>query len=68
MGIHYIHAPAVILFTLWMLVRALRRNSAVAAVAAGVGLSLALQVYFSARIVFAIVPLFLVGLFVLNRA
>lgn len=67
MGIHYIHAPAVILFTLWMLVRALRRNSAVAAVAAGVGLSLALQVYFSARIVFAIVPLFLVGLFLLNR-
>lgn len=67
MGIHYIHAPAVILFTLWMLVRALRRNNAFAAVAAGVGLSLSLQVYFSARIIFAIVPLFLVSLFVLNR-
>jgi 4-amino-4-deoxy-L-arabinose transferase-like glycosyltransferase len=67
MGIHYIHAPAVILFTLWMLVRALRRNSATAAIAAGVGLSLALQVYFSARIVFALIPLFLLGLLALNR-
>ncbi len=67
MGIHYIHAPAVILFTVWMLVRALRRNSAVAAVAVGVGLSLSAQVYFSARIMVAIVPLFLVGLIALNR-
>jgi 4-amino-4-deoxy-L-arabinose transferase-like glycosyltransferase len=67
MGIHYIHAPAVMLFTLWMLVRALRRKNGVAAVAAGVGLSLALQVYFSARLLVAIVPLFLIGLILLNR-
>jgi 4-amino-4-deoxy-L-arabinose transferase-like glycosyltransferase len=67
MGIHYIHAPFVVLLTLWMLVRALRNNSAFAAVVAGVGLSLALQVYFSARIIFVIVPLFLIGLFFLQR-
>ncbi len=65
MGIHYIHAPFVVLLTLWMLVRALRKNSALAAVMAGIGLSLAMQVYFSARIVFAIIPLFLIGLFLL---
>jgi 4-amino-4-deoxy-L-arabinose transferase-like glycosyltransferase len=67
MGIHYIHAPFVVLLTLWMLVRALRRNSALAAAIAGVGLSLAVQVYFSARIIFVIVPLFLVGLLLLYR-
>lgn len=68
MGIHYIHAPFVVLLTLWLLARSLRTNSVMAAVLAGVGLSLAMQVYFSARIIFAIVPLFLLGLFVLNRA
>jgi 4-amino-4-deoxy-L-arabinose transferase-like glycosyltransferase len=62
MGIHYIHAPFAVLLTLWMLVRSLRKNNAFAAVVAGVGLSLALQVYFSARIIFLIVPLFLAGL------
>ncbi|GEM_PF-1159102 len=67
MGIHYIHAPFVVLLTLWMLVRALRKNSALAAVMAGLGLSLAMQVYFSARIIFAIIPLFLVGLLLLHR-
>jgi 4-amino-4-deoxy-L-arabinose transferase-like glycosyltransferase len=67
MGIHYIHAPCVVLLTLWMLIRALRKNNPFAAVMAGVGLSLALQVYFSARIIFLIVPLFLVGLFCLQR-
>ncbi len=67
MGIHYIHAPFVVLLTLWMLIRALRNNSPFAAVVAGVGLSLALQVYFSARIIFLIVPLFLIGLFFLQR-
>ncbi|HEU5368466.1 MAG TPA: glycosyltransferase family 39 protein, partial [Ktedonobacterales bacterium] len=67
MGIHYIHAPFVVLLTLWMLVRALRNNSPFAAVMAGVGLSLALQVYFSARIIFLIVLLFLIGLFFLQR-
>jgi 4-amino-4-deoxy-L-arabinose transferase-like glycosyltransferase len=67
MGIHYIHAPCVVLLTLWMLVRALRTRSALAAVLAGVGLSLSIQVYFSARIVLVIVPLFVLGLALLNR-
>ncbi|HLW00177.1 MAG TPA: glycosyltransferase family 39 protein [Ktedonobacterales bacterium] len=67
MGIHYIHAPFAVLLTLWMLVRSLRTNSPFAAVVAGVGLSVALQVYFSARIIFLIVPLFLVGLFIFQR-
>ncbi len=67
MGIHYIHAPFVVLLTLWMLVRSLRRSSPFAAVMAGVGLSLALQVYFSARVIFLIVPLFLVGLLLWQR-
>jgi 4-amino-4-deoxy-L-arabinose transferase-like glycosyltransferase len=68
MGIHYIHAPFVVLLTLWLLARSLRAKSALAAVLAGVGLSLAMQVYFSARIIFAIIPLFLLGLLLFNRA
>ncbi|HEY7127255.1 MAG TPA: glycosyltransferase family 39 protein [Ktedonobacterales bacterium] len=67
MGIHYIHAPFVVLLTLWMLARSLRTRSALAAVLAGVGLSLSIQVYFSARIVLLIVPLFVLGLALLNR-
>jgi 4-amino-4-deoxy-L-arabinose transferase-like glycosyltransferase len=67
MGIHYIHAPFAVLLTLWMLIRSLRKNNPFAAVVAGVGLSLALQVYFSARIIFVILPLFLIGLFFLRR-
>ena len=66
MGIHYIHAPFAVLLTLWMLVRSLRKKNVFAAVLAGVGLSLALQVYFSARIIFLIIPLFLVGLLLLR--
>lgn len=68
MGIHYIHAPFAVLLTLWLLVRALRTQRALPAVLAGVGLSLSAQVYFSARIVFVIVPLFLIGLLVFHRA
>lgn len=68
MGIHYIHAPFVVLLTLWQLARSLRLKSALAAVLAGVGLSLAVQVYFSARIIFAILPLFLLGLLLFNRS
>jgi 4-amino-4-deoxy-L-arabinose transferase-like glycosyltransferase len=67
MGIHYIHAPFVALLTLWMLVRALRKNSARASVLAGVGLSLSVQVYFSARIVLLIVPVFILGLALFHR-
>lgn len=67
MGIHYIHAPFVVLLTLWLLARSLRTRSALAAVLAGVGLSLSVQVYFSARIVLVIVPLFVLGLVLLNR-
>jgi hypothetical protein len=53
--------------TLWLLVRALRDRSAVAAVLAAVAMSFSAQVYFSARLVFVIVPLFIVGLWLLNR-
>ena len=67
MGIHYIHAPFVVLLTLWLLTRSLRVQSVLAAVLAGVGLSLSMQVYFSARIIFAIIPLFLLGLLLFNR-
>jgi 4-amino-4-deoxy-L-arabinose transferase-like glycosyltransferase len=66
-GFHYIHAPFVVVLTLWLLVRALRRESAVAAALAGVGLSLALQVYFSARVLYIIVPLFLLGYWLADR-
>jgi 4-amino-4-deoxy-L-arabinose transferase-like glycosyltransferase len=66
-GFHYIYGPFVVELTLWLLVRALRRESAVTAALAGVGLSLALQVYFSARIVFAIVPLFLLAVWLADR-
>ncbi len=67
MGIHYIHAPFVVLLTLWLLVRSLRSKNVLAAMLAGVGLSLAMQVYFSARIIFLILPLFLLGVFLLYR-
>ena len=66
-GIHYMHALCVVVLTLWLLARALRRASAPAAVLAGIGMGLAIQVYFSARILFVIVPLFLLGLTVLAR-
>jgi len=67
MGIHYIHAPFVVLLTLWALARSLRTGGVVSAVVVGVGLSLSLQVYFSARIVLLIVPCFLIGLAIFNR-
>ncbi|HEX9412953.1 MAG TPA: glycosyltransferase family 39 protein, partial [Ktedonobacterales bacterium] len=66
-GFHYIHAPFVVVLTLWLLVRALWRESVVAAALAGTGLSLALQVYFSARILYVIVPLFLLAVWLADR-
>jgi 4-amino-4-deoxy-L-arabinose transferase-like glycosyltransferase len=66
-GIHYIHALFAVELTLWLLVRALRDRSAVAAVLAATAMSVSAQVYFSARLVFVIVPLFIVGLWLLNR-
>ena len=66
-GIHYIHALFAVELTLWLLVRALRDRSAIAAVLAAVAMSFSAQVYFSARLVFVIVPLFIVGLLLLNR-
>ncbi|HEU5348841.1 MAG TPA: glycosyltransferase family 39 protein, partial [Ktedonobacterales bacterium] len=66
-GIHYIHAVFAVELTLWLLVRALRDRSAVAAVLAAMAMSLSVQVYFSARLVFVIVPVFTVGLWLLNR-
>lgn len=66
-GIHYIHALFAVELTLWLLVRALRRQSAPSAVLAAIAMSLCVQVYFSARLVFVIAPLFVVGLLLLNR-
>lgn len=66
-GFHYIQAPFVVVLALWLLVRALRRESVVAAALAGVSMSLALQAYFSARIVLVIVPLFLAACWLFNR-
>jgi hypothetical protein len=66
-GIHYIHALLAVELTLWLLVRALRDRSAVTAVLAAVAMSFSAQVYFSARLVFVIVPIFIVGLWLLNR-
>ena len=66
-GIHYIHALFAVELTLWLLVRALRDRSAVAAVLTAVALSLCAQVYFSARLAFIIAPLFVIGLLLLNR-
>ncbi|HEY1388026.1 MAG TPA: glycosyltransferase family 39 protein [Ktedonobacterales bacterium] len=66
-GIHYIHALFAVELTLWLLVRALRDRSAVTAVLAAIAMSFSAQVYFSARLVFIIVPLFIVGLWLLNR-
>ena len=66
-GIHYIHALFAVELALWLLVRALRDRSAIAAVLAAVALSLCAQVYFSARLAFVIAPLFVIGLLLFNR-
>lgn len=66
-GIHYIHALLAVELTLWLLVRALRDRSAITAVLAAIAMSISAQVYFSARLVFLIVPLFIVGLWLLNH-
>lgn len=66
-GIHYIYGMTAVLLVLWLLARALRRGSAIYAVLAAAAMSFSLQVYFSARIVFVIVPLFLLGLALLRR-
>jgi 4-amino-4-deoxy-L-arabinose transferase-like glycosyltransferase len=66
-GIHYIHALFAVELTLWLLVRALRNRSPVAAVLTAVAIAFSAQVYFSARIVFVIVPLFIAGLLLFNR-
>lgn len=58
-GIHYIQAPTFITLTLYLVARWLRRGGAVAALLAGMSLSLNLQVYYSSRIVFVIVALLL---------
>jgi Dolichyl-phosphate-mannose-protein mannosyltransferase len=67
-GIHYIHAMTVVVLALWLLVYALRYRSAPAAVLTAVSMSLALQVYFSARVVLVVVPAFLIALCLVNRA
>jgi hypothetical protein len=68
MGTHYIHAMTVVLLALWLLVYALRYRCAPAAVLTAVSMSLALQVYFSARVLLVVVPVFLLALCVVNRA
>jgi 4-amino-4-deoxy-L-arabinose transferase-like glycosyltransferase len=67
MGIHYIHAMTVVVLALWLLVYALRHRSAAAAVLTAVSMSLALQVYFSARVLFVVVPAFLLALCIFHR-
>lgn len=66
-GLHNVHAPFVATLTLWLFVRALRLQSALLAVLAGVGLSLCMQVYWGARIVLLIIPAFILSLIVLHR-
>jgi hypothetical protein len=68
MGIHYIHSMTVVVLTLWLLMYSLRYRSAAAAVLTSASMSLALQVYFSARVLFVVVPLFLLVLWLLNSA
>ena len=58
-GIHYIQAPTAITLSLYLLVRWLRRGGMVAPLLAGMSLTISLQVYFSARIVFPIVVVLL---------
>jgi hypothetical protein len=67
MGIHYIHAMTVVVLALWLLVYALRYRSAPAAVLTAVSMSLALQVYFSARVLLVVVPAFVLALCVVDR-
>src|SRR5260221_12567471 len=57
-GFHYIHAPFVVVLTLWLLVRALWRESVVAAALAGTGLGLGLRVCFTPRLLYVYLALF----------
>ncbi|HEX9068586.1 MAG TPA: glycosyltransferase family 39 protein, partial [Ktedonobacterales bacterium] len=67
MGIHNIHAVFAVTLTLWLFTRALRTGDALVMVLAGVAMSLSAQVYWGARIVFIVIPLFLVALLALSR-
>jgi len=59
-GIHYIQAPTAITLSLYLLARWLRKGGVVMPLLAGMSFAISLQVYFSARIVFPIVAVFLV--------
>ncbi|MEO7761707.1 MAG: glycosyltransferase family 39 protein, partial [Casimicrobiaceae bacterium] len=56
-GHHYMQALFCLMFTLYLLVRALRYGQPLAAVGTGILLSVDVQVYFAARIAYVIVPL-----------
>lgn len=56
-GHHYIQALFAVTLTLYLLVLALRYGSRLAAVGAGIALSVDIQVYYAARVAYVIVPL-----------
>jgi 4-amino-4-deoxy-L-arabinose transferase-like glycosyltransferase len=56
-GHHNIHAMFAVTLTVYLLVRAFRASSTLAAVAAGLLLSVDLQVYWGGRVAYVIVPL-----------
>ncbi len=68
-GIHNIQALFMLTLTVYLLVLALRYGSRSAAIGTGVALSVDLQVFFSARLSFAVVPLVVLGVLLgTNRA
>ncbi|MDB5074481.1 MAG: glycosyl transferase, family 39 [Chloroflexi bacterium] len=67
-GLHNIQALFMVVLTVYLLVLALRYCSATAAVCTGIALSIDLQVFFSARLAYIMVPLILVyALLVVDR-
>jgi hypothetical protein len=66
-GIHYIQGPTSITLTLYLCTLWIKRGGAIPAVLAGMSLIVAVSVYWSARIVFFLVPLMLLFVFVQDR-
>jgi hypothetical protein len=66
-GIHYIQGPTAITLTLYLCTLWIKRGGAIPALLAGMSLVLAVQVYWSARVVFFILPLMFLLILIQDR-
>jgi hypothetical protein len=66
-GIHYIQGPTAITLTLYLCTLWIKRGGAISALLAGMSLVVAVQVYWSARVVFFILPLMFLFILIQDR-